>query len=104
MDICGRTSLLPGSCVCPSHLAVIGVSPALTATDNTSLRADKQKLSGVDDSPSDPHVLRSKERNAGGDLNALWMIFLFLTACKAEVHWIRSLQVLLISCVSDTWC
>jgi len=37
MDICERTSLLPGSCVCLGHPAVIGVSPVVPATDNTSL-------------------------------------------------------------------
>src|SRR4051794_18105182 len=39
MDICGRTSLLPGSCVCPSHPAVIGVLPALPATEKASMAA-----------------------------------------------------------------
>jgi len=49
VDICERTSLLPGSCVCPGHLAAIGVSPALTATDNTSLSADHAlEQEGVD--------------------------------------------------------
>jgi hypothetical protein len=37
MDICERTSLLPGSCVCLGHPAAIGVSPVVPATDNTSL-------------------------------------------------------------------
>src|SRR3954453_18310949 len=37
MDICERTSLLPGSCVCLGHPAVIGVSPVVPATDNTSV-------------------------------------------------------------------
>src|SRR3954447_475003 len=36
MDICERTSLLPGSCVCLGHPAAIGVSPVVPATDNTS--------------------------------------------------------------------
>src|SRR4051794_33769426 len=37
VDICERTSLAPGSCTCLGHPAVIGVSPALPATDNTSV-------------------------------------------------------------------
>src|SRR4051794_25301743 len=37
MDICGRTSLLPGSCVCPSHPTVIGVLPAVPATEKASI-------------------------------------------------------------------
>jgi len=37
VDICERTSLLPGSCAYLGHPVVIGVSPTLPATDNTSL-------------------------------------------------------------------
>src|SRR3954463_10260981 len=37
MEICGRTSLLPGSCVCPSHPAVIGVLPAVPLLEGREL-------------------------------------------------------------------
>src|SRR4051794_40079446 len=44
MDICGRMSLLPGSCVCPSHPAVIGVLPALPATEKASMTVGSAAL------------------------------------------------------------
>jgi hypothetical protein len=49
VDICERTSLLPGSCVCLGHPAVIGVSAAHPATDNTSLMLSTVCSSQVSD-------------------------------------------------------